>query len=365
MSEQIDSWAPVLPRAVREQVARAEQLAREAGIANVPPPEGEAPSAEPPPEVTPEPPVAEPGPHPQAQPVQPELPLDTPAQPAPPAAPEVNWEQRYNTLQGKYNAEVPELRGQLRSMQEMLTAMNASLHGPTIPPGNPPSRGNGSSRLREIPQTDIDNYGQDLIDAAQRWAEFRVAPLIETYENRLAQIENRNQQLYHAVGASRVDQELNTQLPNWRTVNDDPNFHAWLTQVDLFSGRTRQSMLEEAYNAGDAARTAAFFHSYLREQTAVSPTPPGIRSGQTGNGAMPVGPAAATPLEMLAVPGRGPVSPTQPASSAPGNKRIWTGAEITAFYDQKRRGLWNGRDAEVAAIEHDLTQAPLEGRIRG
>src|SRR5215475_6703760 len=126
MSETTDPYAPVLPRAVREQVERANQLAREAGVANVPPgPEGEAPLAEPSPEI------------------QPDLPVDIPAQPAPPAASEINWEQRYNTLQGKYNSEVPELRGQLRSMQEMLTAMNASLHGPVIPPGTN-ARGNGA-----------------------------------------------------------------------------------------------------------------------------------------------------------------------------------------------------------------------------
>src|SRR3954464_12344054 len=29
------------------------------------------------------------------------------------------WEQRYHTLQGKYNTEVPELRGELRSLRDL------------------------------------------------------------------------------------------------------------------------------------------------------------------------------------------------------------------------------------------------------
>jgi hypothetical protein len=77
---------------------------------------------------------------------------------------------------------------------------------------------------------------------------------------------------------------------------------------------------------------------------------------------MPVAPAATLPLDALAVPGRGQVA-APPASGAPG-KRSWTGAEITAFYDQLRRGLWRGREAEFAAIERDMLTAQAEGRFR-
>src|SRR5215831_13870563 len=112
-----DPYAPVLPRAVREQVERANALAREAGVANVPPaPEGSEAPEDRTTEATPVTPGVTLG--------EPEIPaefqggeVDTGAGAgagagAAPAT--IDWEQRYNTLQGKYNSEVPELRGELR-----------------------------------------------------------------------------------------------------------------------------------------------------------------------------------------------------------------------------------------------------------
>ncbi len=49
----------------------------------------------------------------------------------------------------------------------------------------------------------------------------------------------------------------------WRQVNKDPQFLAWLAQPDPVMGRERRTMLMEAFNAGDAERTAAFFRAFL------------------------------------------------------------------------------------------------------
>lgn len=375
-----DPYAPVLPRAVREQVERANQLAREAGIANVPPIAEPAPSedgavtpdvtpgSQTPPELQQATPAPD-GPLPeQTGPDgarQGTLDLPT-ASPAPSG--EANWEARYNTLQGKYNSEVPNLRGELAALRETVNALRqqaqyappprAELPAPAAPPQRP---------SYEIPATDVENYGQDLITASQRWAEAKYAPTLADYERRLAAVEGNTRQLGQLSMTGRVEAALDGAIPNWRDLNqNDPIWDDWLNQVDVFSGRPRKQLITEAYQAGDSARTIAFFQSYLREQTAVSPPiSPGIRQSQTGNGAMPVGPTTPTPLEMLAVPGRGPVSNPSPYS-APGaqngSRRNWSGADISAFYDQVRRGLWRGREAEVFAIEQDISRSGLEGR---
>lgn len=382
MSETVnnsDLWVAPLPRAVREQVERANVLAREAGIANVPPPPQGA-----------EPPVTS-GVTLGDTEIPPEFQADAPteagltevppqstevgegqgglvqAPPSPGDAPPANWEARYNTLQGKYNSEVPELRAQLAALRETIQAMQYRERSPGDLPAAPPPV--PRAQALEIPPTDVENYGSDLIQASQRWAEAKYAPVLSEYERRLAAVEGNTRQLGQLSMTQRVEAALDGAVARWRDINaNDPVWDDWLNQTDVFSGRPRKQLITEAYQAGDAPRTIAFFQSYLREQTAVTPPPqPGTRQYQTGSGAMSAGPATPTPLEMLAVPGRGPVSnPAYPASGAQngvnGTRRSWTGAEITAFYNQVQRGLWRGREAEVAAIEADISRSGLDGR---
>jgi hypothetical protein len=171
----------------------------------------------------------------------------------------------------------------------------------------------------------------------------------------LNSVEGGAHQLQEVTAAQRVEAAMDREIPNWREINNDPRFHIWLDQVDPFSGHKRQDMVTDAYRAGHAARTLAFFHAYLREHTAVSPQP-GIPPTQTGIS------ADRLPLADLAVPGRGQAAAPQNLGAP--EKRIWTGAEIAAFYRQKNQGRWVGREAEAARIEADFIAAPLEGRFR-
>jgi hypothetical protein len=338
-------FQPHIPAAVRRASQQADELAREAGVANMPP------LAEPSPEVTTV--VAD---RPAEDRPPEERPEHAPA-PAPTPVPEPSsdWEQRYNTLQGKYNTELPELRGQVRSLQELLAAMQSAPRAELPPaiPDQPKPRVN----IREIPSEDVEAYGQELINASQRWAEARFAPLLQDYERRIAAVEGGTQQMAQISAQRNVEQQLAHAVPNWEQVNTDPAFLTWLAQVDPFSGRSRKAMITEAHGAGDAARTIAFFRAYLNEHTAVSPTP-GTRLDHTDAQAS----ADRLPLESLAVPGRGQVA--APAASGAPEKRIWTTAQITAFYREKQRGMWRDREADADRVERDIIAASKEGRVR-
>ena len=340
------AYAPHIPDAVRRASARADELAREAGVANMPPAEaenGEGNTTV----------VNDQQPRPPEQ----QFELTPPTEQEPPAAPAVDWEQRYNTLQGKYNTELPELRGQVRGLQELLANMQqAAPKAPeqTFAP-QPTSRPAQVPPAREIPSEDVEAYGQDLINGVLRWAEARLAPTIQEFERRLLSVEGGNQQLANYTAQKSVDVALSRAVPDWETINVDPNFILWLDQVDMFSGQKRKQMIEQAYGAGDAARTIAFFRAYKNEQTVVSPTP-GTQQFQTDSS------AERLPLADLAVPGRGRSVPS-PAPGAP-ERRIWTAADIQAFYRQKQRGQWLGREADAARIEQDIINAPAEGRFR-
>ena len=55
---------------------------------------------------------------------------------------------------------------------------------------------------------------------------------------------------------------------NWREVNNDPRFIAWLDNPNPLSGCTRQQLLNEATARGDAGRVIAFFRGFLQEAAA-------------------------------------------------------------------------------------------------
>lgn len=332
-----DEYASPVPRAVREQAERAEQLARELGAANVADaPEGgreqeggdETPSS--PPE------------HQDAERREPEE--HRPSQREPD---EESWRQRFNTLQGKYDNEVPQLYGQIRNLTNILTSMQ------NAPPPPPPP----APVTPQITEEDREMWGDDLPQAVSRWVG-------NAQDERIRQLEA--QVHYLTGGQQRVDTSLTQQsvmsqldmdpdlAGRWRQLNDAPAFLSWLSELDQFSARPRIELLREAYAQGDARRTGQFFKTYLAEHTA----PPGSRVPAHTNGSAMAGRVR---LEELAAPGRAAASGTNGGASP--ERRMWTNREIGAFYRDVQRGVYRSRQAEKDRIEADILAAASEGRV--
>lgn len=325
-----------IPAAVREASARADLLAREAGSANAP--------AEAPEEVLPT--------------VGNEAPEAPPPSPPPAPEPPADWEHRYNTLRGKYDAEVPNLRAQLDGVHQLL----ATMQRPPAPPPEPPPAPREPVKLGATDK-DVADYGQDLIESVGRWVqplvEDRVGEIRRQYDERLKHLTTNVQHVQTATAQERVHDALDRDSivgDKWRAINNDVVFLDWLTKNDPFTGQKRQDLLHAAYHQGDANRTSAFFRAFLAEQTATTPPAPGP-TPQT-----PDNPAAGRPsLEAFAAPGRPAGSPS--VGSAP-EKRVWRKDEVSAFYNDKVAGRYRGRETDAARIEQELFDALREGRIR-
>src|SRR5262245_41584208 len=63
-------------------------------------------------------------------------------------------------------------------------------------------------------------------------------------------------------------QSLDTQVPNWREIDNSPEWRQWLAQPHELSGRTRQEWLNDAMAKGDAHRVASFFRGFLQASAA-------------------------------------------------------------------------------------------------
>lgn len=356
-----------LPKAVRAQVDRANQLATEytASLKQGEPPAGEPPAGEPaaPPAASGAPPAATP-------------PAGEPAAPAAPATlPQEGWEQKYRVLQGKYNAEVPRLQNQvreqneqLRSFQSQLTATQnllASLSAQREPapaastPATPPAP------TKLVKDEEVKEFGADLIDVIRRAAREEMSGMLPEIDRRVAPVAQRANQAAQAaqdVGqrVAQNDQQsvlamLASAVPNWQELNEDAGFLEWLDQIDPFSGAQRGALLKQAYKAHDGSRVVAFFSGYLKEHAAV--TPPAASKEPAAAPAAPQ-----RKLEQFVAPG---TPKTGAASTQDGSgKRVWSRAEIGQFYSDVQAGRYKGTKEQRKQTEADIFAAQREGRIR-
>ena len=357
-------WDNPIPPQVRRQVEQAEEIARRLQEGDAPSSAPEAPdNSDASEQETPA--RAEPASEPVSEPAS--RPQPAPAPPAP-----VDYEQRYRTLQGKYDAEVPRLNTELSRYNAENMQLRSLLADLQARADHPPARSVNTATVN-IPDEDASEYGEDLITAARRWARAEIQPELETMRAELGQIRGGQQRVESQSVQQHIANGLNS-VPElsggvWQRLNEDPDFLAWLNQVDPFAGVSRFEMLRHASGAGDVARITRFFTAYLHEHTA--PADYGSGPAQTRpNGAAPNGygghgGGSAGPhqsLASLAAPGRAAGAAT--TGGAP-QKRVWSTAQIRKHFKDVVDGRYRGREADQRRVEEDIVAAQREGRIEG
>jgi hypothetical protein len=335
-----------IPSAVRRASERADAIAREVGAANVPGADDNTPA-----------PGDDSG---QQQQVQPEgdggTGDDTTTAPVvePPKTdqPTDNWEQRYRTLQGKYDAEIGQLRQQVGSLQHLLGQLQSA---PPTPAVSTPS--DTSSAAFTPTKEDVEAFGEDLITASRRWAQAEVRPVVERLERRITELQSGQSNIQQETAQARVMTSLDTDPElsgKWRDINMQPEFLSWLGQVDPFSGQQRMQLLQGAFASGDAVRTGSFFKAFVKEHTAVTNNSAAVDTQTSADAGTQL------PLENLAAPGR---AAGQGQGGASTEKRTITRKQVTDFYRDCAQGRYANNEAARLRLEADIFAAAAEGRI--
>jgi hypothetical protein len=175
-----------------------------------------------------------------------------------------------------------------------------------------------------LTRQDVDNFGYEFLDVAQRAARHAIGP-------ELQRLHEENQELQDQVNSAAkaaIDQYLDLNVPNWRQINADERFHRWLLLPEPYSGIIRDRLLKDAVQAANAPRVASFFKGFLAAagQASASPSP-------------------------------------QRTSRASSDKPIYTRSQISQMWTMRRRGEIG--DEEWARWENELVAAAREGRVRG
>ncbi len=269
------------------------------------------------------------------------------------------WRHRFLSMQGRYNASLREKASMEEQMtqlgQELVRTQNMLAQTHTSPQPQAPNR-TDHGNVNLITPEDVEGYGEEMIDLARRAALSAVGPELQQLRQENEQLKRRTDN----VGKQELFARLTAALPNWRQINTSAQFKTWLRLPNVYTGQLRQNMLKAAVDGAEAPKVIALFRDFLAEANATGAGAPAEQIEQPAPAPAPRQPAVS--LDTLAAPGR--ARPASGDSQVPSEKPIYTRAQITKFYDEKRRGFFAGREAEVAAFETDLGLAQREGRIR-
>lgn len=267
------------------------------------------------------------------------------------------WARRYNSMHGRWQASERSKAAMEQQMtelaQELVRTQNMLAQGGSQQRAAPAAQPQSNHNVVNS-EEDRANYGDELLDVIRRTAQATVSPEIARLEAENARLTSRVQ----STGRRELFETLDRRMPTWRATNTDPKFIAWLRLRNVYTGQVRGEMLKAAVDGAQAPKVLALFQDFLTEAHATGMMPSAAPAEQQQQAPH----APALDLETLAAPGR--ARPASGDSQLPADKKFYSRADISNFYNDVRKGLYAGRDAVKAAYEADLTAAQREGRIR-
>ena len=308
-----------LPKAVAaatEELAALEQQLQ-APASETPPPDGqtETPSA--------------PEPIPEPAPAAPVASSDVPSE-----VPEEKWEHKYRRLQGKYDAEVPRLHQQVKELQAALQQMQHQVQQAPPPPPEKPAEPE-----RYVSDEDVANYGEDFVDIQRRITLDATRDLRKQVEDLKAQLAQQGSQVQSVSFETRLLQEI----PDFREVNNDPSWIAWLNEVDPLLRGPRRAIAQQAFVAGDVEAVKSYVDLWRKGQSKPAAQPPVSREQELQR----------------------QVQPSRATASAPssGAKKTYTLGEAEALFNRIQSLTAQGRIDEAKRLDAEISAAYAEGRI--
>lgn len=270
-----------------------------------------------------------------------------PANPAPAPVPSKDedrqdWKSKYLVLQGKYNAEVPRLHADVKELKEQVQALTEKAAKAAVAPPPPAPKPPNPADL-----ADSAKFGEDTVSMVRRLAAEAAAQAAGEVRDELTPVKSKVDEVASQAEAVATNQanarrvafmaELTKAVPNWREIDQDDAFQAFLAEHAPQTRTPRQKFLEEAYADGDVLAVAGFFNAFTASKA-------------------PAALPGSNPLERHVVP-----DPS--GRSAPGSdKKIWTKVEISHFYSEVAKGRVSAAKADEIGKEIDA--AAREGRVR-
>ena len=315
-----------LPRQVEAQLRELEALEKQL-----------ADEQNPAPAVT-EPKPTEPPQDPQPAPTEPK-PVEPTPTPTEPVVAEEKWEQKYKTLKGMYDAEVPRLHADMRDLKGQMDNLRKAAETKPVEPAKP------KTAEKLVTDADVEAFGSDLIEVQRKVAREVAAEFRGELDTMRAENEKLREQLTSTgtqVSEASFEQRLYRMVPDFEAVNVDPKWIAWLNEVDPLLRAPRSSVAQQAFNRGDAEGVAHYVSLFRQGGKPVEPT-----ADKTNE------------LELQIQPNRSATS-TPPTSQ---KGKVYTNADIEKMFRKATDLGIRGQTDAAKKLEAEIDAAFMEGRV--
>lgn len=312
----------------------------------------QAQPAEPAPAVSTEPPAeppAEPTPAPAAEPT---------AIPAPPAATD-DLQTQYNTLQAKYQSEVPRLHSwvqqkdaKIAELENELKELRAKVEATPAPPAAPKLDSEGNPIYvspyvsDEIRKTD--NYLWHVSQIGETAAERHFESLVLAGQMTIKPIEEQIGKVKSETEEEKFNRQLSARCPAWTGldsgINLDPGFCEWVATAPApGTGGMMKDLLTNAYMTANLQAMAEIIDLY-----------------QTLKPAAPAPPTVPDPASLVAPSRKGGGQQTVIENN---QGKVMRMADMERLYDDYRQGKYRGKEPEYQAKKAEFMKAKAEGRL--
>lgn len=267
-----------------------------------------------------------------------------PADTSPTGVEDETFEQKYRTLQGKYDAEVPRLHQQIRDLNAKLQELEKAQQKPTSEPTKP------KEKVSYVTDADRAEFGEELIDVQRRVAREVAAEYQEQLEAQatvIKELEAKIASTGSQVGQMTFNQRLAQLVPDFEEVDQDQRWIEWLNEHDPMLRAPRRTQAKAAFDAGDAEAVAHYVNLWKQS---IADTQDPVKAKRHAE------------LEKQVAPNRSANSSR--TQSAGKDAKIYSTREVEAAWNKIRVMNTRGQVDEAAKLEAEITAAYLEGRVR-
>jgi len=257
---------------------------------------------------------------------------------------EDDFKQKYNTLRGKYDAEVPRLHQQVKQLNEEIGAFRTEMAAKKEEPTKP------KEKVSLVTDADREEFGEDLLNVQRKVAKEVSSEYEERFEQQnkvIKELQDKIAGTDKQVGEVGFSQRLVNLIPDFAEVDNDERWVAWLNEHDPMLRAPRRVQAQAAFDSGDAEAIADYVKLW---KSSLADTPSEVEK-----------PVRQTELEKQVAPNRSANSSKTPTNQ---NGKYYSSKDMDNAWVKVRTLNTRGKYEDAAKLEAELTAAYMENRVR-
>lgn len=265
-----------------------------------------------------------------------------PTDESPKEDPADEFQQKYKTLKGKYDAEVPRLHQQIRELTDQMKALKEAQDAAKKAEAEKPKE-----RVSLVTDADREEFGEELIDVQRRIA----TEVAQEYEDRFEKqeelikaLQDQLQNTGNQIGEMNFGQKLRQLVPDFDQIDADERWMEWLNEYEPMLNGPRRDVAQNAFNTGDA-ETVAHYVKLFKQSLSEAPEP--VKDTRQAELEKQVSPSRSVSMQ-----------------KADQSKKIYSEREIAGAWTRIRNLNTKGQFDEASKLEAEITSAYLEGRVK-